>query len=196
MEPVDLQFFAFFVVVLAGALLGLLFDVLRAVRGYYRLTGIWAALGDLLFWVFASAVGAAGIVLGNWGELRLFILVGLGLGLLLHYYLASHVAIRLVIAFLRLLNWIWSTLVWVFMRVFVGPIVLILSLLWQVVGWIWGWLRWGAGGLLSLTEWIGVLFWRPLYRGYRCMRLHYLLGKRRLKRKLRAWLLPPPDDGE
>lgn len=183
MEPVDLQFFSFFVVVLSGLVLGLFFDMLRAIRGRWHLSGLLAILGDLAFWLITTLLMALTLLLGGWGEFRFFMAVGMGVGLALHAWLASRTTIRLVVLILRLLEWIWDTLMWLVMRLVLAPLLLVFRLL-RVAGRMLG----------AVLVWIGLLLWRPVRPTYRFLRLHWLLAKRRLKRKLRRWLLPP-DDG-
>lgn len=179
-EPVDLQFFSFFVVVLSGLVLGFLFDLLRAIRGHWGLSGCLAAASDALFWAVATFVISLTLLLGNWGEFRFFMVVGVAVGLALHFWLASRTTIRVARVVLHLLDWVWDTLCWLVMRLVVAPILLLFNLL-MVVGRLCG----------TFLEWIGRLLWRPLRSTYRCMRLRWLLAKRRIKRKLRRWLLPP-----
>lgn len=195
MEPVDLQFFAFFVVVLTGALLGFLFDILRAIRGHYRPSGCVAAAGDFVFWLAATAALAVALLLGNWGEFRFFMIIGLGLGLGLHYTLASSITIRLAFLVIHVLEWIWDTLMHIVVRLVIGPVRRLASLLLALAQLVWEWALRGGSIVLTLAEWVGILFWRPLRSLYRLLRLRYLLAKRRIKRRLRKLLLPPPDDG-
>lgn len=182
MEPVHLQFFSFVVVVLSGVTLGVLFDLLRAIRGRWGRSGCLVTAGDLAFWVVATCILAVALLLGGWGEFRFFMVVGVGTGLALHFWLGSRTTIRVIWLVLRLFELVWDTLRWVVMRFVVLPLQLLLSLL-------------VAGGRLvgGVLEWVGLLLWRPFRGTYRCMRLRWLLAKRRVKRRLRRWLLPPDD---
>lgn len=96
MSPLDAQLFAFLLLVAVGIGVGFLFDVFRVWRRLlYR--GRWVqAAGDLVFLALAGVLLAGGLVLANWGELRVFVLLGLMAGLGLYFRLASAVAVRLM----------------------------------------------------------------------------------------------------
>lgn len=79
-EPVTVQATVFFLTVAIGLLLGLLFDVYRVARGRLQPGPAATFLGDLLFWCVATAVTFALLIVGNWGELRLYVWVGFLLG--------------------------------------------------------------------------------------------------------------------
>lgn len=186
MQRMELQFYAFFMTVLSGVGLGLLFDLLRAVRSFLRPGQLLAAVGDLLFWSAATVMMASGLFLGNWGEYRFYVLVGILLGLALYYWLASPTILWLTEGLLRLAAWllglIWSLLV----RLIWEPFLAIGRFGYRLVSTV------GQ----RLAEWIVDLLWRwvwrPLVRRpYRWAKLHYLLTKRRVRRALRRWLLGP-----
>jgi len=183
MQRMELQFYAFFMTVLSGVGLGLLFDLLRAVRAFLQ-PGRWlAAIGDLLFWSAATVMIASGLFLGNWGEYRFYVLVGMLLGLGLYYLLASPTILWLAELLLRFIAWLLG-LVWtLLMRLVWVPLVAVARFVYRMVRTVGAW----------LAEWVAEIawrfLWRPLMRPYRCAKLHYLLTKRRVKRTLRRWLL-------
>lgn len=192
LQRLDLQFYSFFAVVLCGAVLGLLFDLLRAVRYHYRPNRWLGALSDLLFWAVATAALSGALFYGNWGEIRFYVLVGILLGLGLYYWLASPVILHVAGLIIALLEWFVNFCITLVLRLVWAPLMALVGALWGAVLILLRWTRalvtglWqGAGQLLG---WI----WRPLIGPYRCFRLHYLLTKRRVKRRLRHWLLGPP----
>lgn len=93
-RPVDLQFYAFFVMVLAGAALGASYDVYRALRGVCRRPGLLGAVADMLFGLVASLLLGLALLLGNWGELRVYVAVGVGIGLALYHEFGAHLFSR------------------------------------------------------------------------------------------------------
>lgn len=101
--PLDLQFYAFFVMVLAGIGLGLLYDVFRAIRQACQLDGLLASLGDILLGLAAAVLLAAAMVIGNWGDLRLYVMVGVVTGLAFYHNTASHLALGLVTGLIKML---------------------------------------------------------------------------------------------
>jgi len=87
--PLDLQLYMFCVLVLAGIGLGLVFDLYRVFRGLTRPKGYVVGLEDLLFWLVVLVFLFGALIVGNWGELRLYVFVALALGLVLYWHLAS-----------------------------------------------------------------------------------------------------------
>ncbi|MGE5592032.1 MAG: spore cortex biosynthesis protein YabQ, partial [Bacillota bacterium] len=91
MTPLDLQFYNVFVMVLAGVALGLCFDTYRVVRRILRPGWLATALGDLIFGLACGLLLAAALVVGNWIQMRLYVLVGLVAGAALYHELAGDV---------------------------------------------------------------------------------------------------------
>lgn len=87
------QTYAFLMTIFAGGIVGLLFDVYRVFRSIFRPRQIATALTDLLYWIAVTPVVFAMLLAGNWGELRFYVLIGLGIGLLLYFQALSPVVI-------------------------------------------------------------------------------------------------------
>jgi spore cortex biosynthesis protein YabQ len=80
MEDVLQQVRVLGVMFAAGWCIGILFDIHRVARGLVRPGLVAGIVGDLAFWCVATAVGAAALLLANWGELRLVPAVAMGAG--------------------------------------------------------------------------------------------------------------------
>jgi spore cortex biosynthesis protein YabQ len=177
---------------LCGALLGMLFDLLRVARGHYRPNVVVGAVADLMFWGVATLALASTLFAGNWGDRRFYVVIALLSGLLLYYWLAGPFVRDVAQLVIDTVEWLVNLLVSLVLRLVWAPIVFLAGLVW--------------GGVLTLGRWalaIGKALWRlldrlglwimtPFIGPYRFMRLHYLLTKRRVKRRLRHWLLGPP----
>lgn len=98
----DGQVETFFLTVVTGALLGLVFDFYRILRGLLRPPWPVTAAADLVYWLLATVMVFVALLFGNWGELRLYVFVGLAAGVLGYYRLFSRQAIRLLVGLLRL----------------------------------------------------------------------------------------------
>lgn len=89
---------------LLGVALGVLYDLLRAVRTHFRLRRWGTGLLDALF----CLLGLVGFLLlmlrGTDGRLRLYLLLGLGAGFLLYRKAVSVWVLRLLLWILRLLG--------------------------------------------------------------------------------------------
>lgn len=76
---------AFLISIGIGIGAGFLFDFYRVARITWRLGRLGTSIGDLLIWVALTLVVFALLLLANWGEVRWYILLGLGLGALLYH---------------------------------------------------------------------------------------------------------------
>lgn|GEM_PF-402538 len=192
MQRLDLQFYAFYMCVLCGAVLGTLFDLLRVARGHYR-PNVWlGAAADLLFWAVGTLALTSALFFGNWGEIRFYVIVGLLLGVGLYYWLASPVVRWLCQALIDAFEWVLNLIATLVMRLLVAPVVWVAGLAWAGAQTLAGWLQGLGRWLWRLIEGLGAWLLEPLVGPYRFMKLHYLLTKRRIKRRLRHWLLGPP----
>lgn len=95
MEPVTSQFYVFFITVAIGFIIGVIFDFYRIVRNFIRPKKIVTNLGDILFWVFITIVVFILLVYGNWVELRLYVFIGLALGIRVYLRIFSNLFIKL-----------------------------------------------------------------------------------------------------
>jgi spore cortex biosynthesis protein YabQ len=192
LQRLDLQFYSFFVIGLCGAVLGLLYDLLRVTRGHYRPNWLVGAGVDLLFWAVATLALSGGLFYGNWGEVRFYVVVGLLLGLGLYFWLASPVVRELIRAVIGVLEWLARLVATLVLKLVWAPLLALAGLVWAGMCVIWRWLLALATGLMYGLERLFGWLAQPLIGPYRCLKLHYLLTKRRVKRRLRHWLLGPP----
>lgn len=89
MVPLMDQFYYFALTIVIGIIAGFCYDIYKVTRGTLRLRRIGTALGDVLFWLVLTAVVFILLLLGNWGEVRLYVLLGLALGAVLYLNLFS-----------------------------------------------------------------------------------------------------------
>lgn len=186
MQRLGLQFYAFFTVVLCGVALAFLFDLLRVARGYFRPNRWLAALADLLFWLAATAAVAGGLLAANWVELRFYVVVGILIGIGLYHWLASDIVVLLTRLLLRTVEWTVSLVIGLFHRLVWTPIVFVARLLWAAVCGAWEAALALTIGILHLLYRLASWMFRPLRGIRRCIRLSYLLMKRRWRRRFRS----------
>lgn len=93
MQPLELQLYGFFVTVLAGCAMGLWFDLLRAVRRRFRPDDAWTVGADLIFWVLCTLTLGAALLAGTRGEVRVQVLLAVGVGVALYLSLGSPVTL-------------------------------------------------------------------------------------------------------
>ncbi len=89
MIPVLTQLQYFFWTVTVGFAIAFSFDFYRALRVFLK-PPRWAVhLCDLFFWILATIVGYLMLLGINWGEVRLYVLIGIGIGAYIYYGLTS-----------------------------------------------------------------------------------------------------------
>lgn len=97
-----MQVETFLLTVVTGMFLGLLFDFYRIMRGVFKPRWLVTSVADLLYWLVATVIVFVALLFGNWGEVRLYVFIGLLTGVLLYYWLLSRPAIRLLIGMIRI----------------------------------------------------------------------------------------------
>jgi spore cortex biosynthesis protein YabQ len=83
------QVVAFAATVATGAFLGILFDFYRVLNRSLRVHPVFTSVTDLLFWVVATVIIFASLLASNWGELRMYVFIGLAGGALLYFRMMS-----------------------------------------------------------------------------------------------------------
>lgn len=91
------QEYMFSVSIMAGMLLGGLWDVYRLLRHYIKLGTFGTAIGDLAYWLISIYMGVTLIFDISYGNIRIFILMGFIIGALLYFYGISRYIIKLFI---------------------------------------------------------------------------------------------------
>jgi len=110
LESLFYQARAFLITIGIGAAAGFCFDYYRVVRRACRLKKVGTYVGDAVFWLAATVIVFMLLLWGNWGEMRLYVLIGLGLGALLYFNLFSRPASRLIRFKFYILHRIWILL--------------------------------------------------------------------------------------
>jgi spore cortex biosynthesis protein YabQ len=85
--PVLDQVIVFSLVVIWGALGGLIFDFYRMIRRIWR-PGRWGtSLGDIGFWLLLTGFTAAFLLLITWGEVRVYVFLAMSIGVGIYFLL-------------------------------------------------------------------------------------------------------------
>ncbi|MBP2655860.1 MAG: yabQ [Firmicutes bacterium] len=95
------QFETFLLTILAGVILGVVFDVYRVMRGVFRPRWIVTSVTDLFYWLLATAIVFVTLIAGNGGEVRFYVFLGLVSGVAVYYRLLSKRAIGILIWLVR-----------------------------------------------------------------------------------------------
>lgn len=110
MESLFYQARAFLITIGIGAAAGFCFDYYRVIRRACRLKKLGTYVGDAVFWLFTTVIVFISLLWGNWGEMRLYVLIGLGLGALLYFNLFSRSVSRVIRFKFFILYKIWTLL--------------------------------------------------------------------------------------
>ncbi|NQS75748.1 MAG: spore cortex biosynthesis protein YabQ [Peptococcaceae bacterium] len=121
MESLLSQARAFFMIIAIGIIAAVGFDYYRAVRRAFKLKRAGIFLGDIIFWLVTTVIVFTLLILANWGEMRLYVFLGLGLGVLLYFCLFSKPVSRLIWIKFYILYRIWQYF------------VLVVSYIWRAV---------------------------------------------------------------
>lgn len=78
------QLIIFFSVIIWGSFIGIIFDIYRSLRQFWR-PGKWGtSLGDLVFWLIITLMTYFVLLLVSWGEVRFYVFLGMGIGLVIY----------------------------------------------------------------------------------------------------------------
>lgn len=109
-EPITEQFMLFFYTILTGVLAGFIYDLYVGIGYVLRFRKISVHVGDILFWLVLTVVVYALLWHYNQGEVRFFVLLGLGAGAVIYHWLCRPVSRKVIIFCLvqvvRVLCWI------------------------------------------------------------------------------------------
>lgn len=86
---IETQLGYFFSTILAGFIVGMMFDVYRVIRGSNPPNKIIAAISDILFWILSALVSFVFLIVTNNGDLRYYTFVGIIIGILFYFKIIS-----------------------------------------------------------------------------------------------------------
>jgi len=152
------QAWLFLSTVLVGAAIGLFYDVFRIFRKTARHSTLAVQLEDLFFWVAATGLTFYYMLHRNYGEIRVFALVGVGIGLVLYLATISRLVLFIFVAIVNYLK----RVVAVAFKIILIPLKLIFS-----------WLRPPMAKVYKITR-------------MKTMRVKRY-GKNKIKKSVREW---------
>lgn len=105
--PLMDQFYYFALTIVIGMVAGFCYDLYKVTRGTLKLRRIGTALGDVLFWLVLTGVVFALLLLGNWGEVRVYVMLGLALGAVIYLNIFSRRTTSILQWTFRTLRQLW-----------------------------------------------------------------------------------------
>lgn len=161
LEPLVGQVYAFTATVVIGAVAGFCFDYYRVLREIYRPKKVGTYLGDSIFWLITTILVFGMLLMGNWGEMRLYVLIGLSWGVLVYFYFLSAALRRLIRLKFFLFYKIWYLIIQtgLFIWLVVSfPLRLVLLVLSYPAGWL-------KSLLTKARLKLGLVFFKPVGGG-------------------------------
>lgn len=93
---ISFQFELFITALFIGFFLGLCYDFLRIIRIYFTHNNVAIGVEDIVYWSFMSVIIFMIILYQNDGEIRVFFILTMLLGMLLYRISISNIVIKLI----------------------------------------------------------------------------------------------------
>jgi spore cortex biosynthesis protein YabQ len=120
----------------SGVLIGLLFDLYRVLARELHFPRWLIPLLDLLYWLIATVLVFRMLLYGNFGQVRLFIFLGLFAGYTLYFLVLSEGAVRLILFIIRIVEAIIHFLVRTVEICIIRPVMLLYKLVVTLLGFV------------------------------------------------------------
>ena len=119
------QAYLFLIFVLDGFIIGLLFDFFRILRKTFKTSDIITYIQDILFWILTGLVVLYSIFIFNNGEMRIYIFLGILIGIVLYILLLSKYIIKINVFIINKIKWFVS----IILRIIFMPFKFIFNIL-------------------------------------------------------------------
>ena len=100
----------FFIFIINGLLIGLLFDFFRILRKAIKTSDFITYIEDILFWIFTGLIILYSIFTYNNGEIRLFMFIAILIGIIIYMALISKFIISANMLIINTVKKIFSTI--------------------------------------------------------------------------------------
>lgn len=98
------QAYLFFIFIINGIIIGLLFDFFRILRKSFKTPDIITYIEDLLFWILTGFIVLYSIFTFNNGEIRLYMILAIILGAIIYLLVASSYIIKINVTILNFIK--------------------------------------------------------------------------------------------
>lgn len=119
-----------------GWALGVVFDAYRVLTGQLRLPRLFIHLLDFVFWLTATLSVFRVLFYSNYGQVRLFVFIGLVAGCSFHYCFTTGITIKLVLWIVRAVKWLYKLLLRTIDLLVVTPIIWIYRMVIAILGFL------------------------------------------------------------
>lgn len=118
----EMQWMTLLWMLISGSALGVVFDSIRIVEWRYRFPRWSIHVLDLLYWVWAALYVFRTLYRTNEGELRLYVFLGLFLGVWIYFLCLSAIIEKFMVTLLKITEKIYLTSVQVFRILVIEPL--------------------------------------------------------------------------
>lgn len=119
------QAYLFAIFVINGVLIGILFDIFRILRKSFKTADFITYIEDIIFWILTGIVTLYFIFNYNNGEIRLYIFLGIILGVLLYMLTISSYIVKFSVYIITFIKNILSKII----KIIIFPIKFVLNII-------------------------------------------------------------------
>lgn len=163
----SMQYLTVLAMGLSGAVLGAVYDVYRTILKEWRYLRFLSAILDFAFWVFALGLVLWALQWANNGDVRLYIFLLLGIGLVLYRLLLRDFVVGSTVRMVLAITYFVKMLYRLFLVVVVGPVLWLWAAMFglfravdRLAAVLEDVILWPFKPLLNLIEWTGRLLYR------------------------------------
>ena len=98
------QAYLFLIFILVGVIIGLLFDFFRILRKSFSTKDFVTYIEDIIFWILAGLILLYSICTFSNGEIRLFMVLGIGIGILIYIVTFSSFIIKVNVSIITFIK--------------------------------------------------------------------------------------------
>ena len=104
-ELLESQINTLFIFAITGFIIGILFDFFRIQRKVFKTYDIITYIQDILFWILTGLIVLYSIFVFNNGEMRIYIFLGILIGIILYVLLFSKYVIKINVFIINKIKW-------------------------------------------------------------------------------------------
>lgn len=132
----QVQFLTLGMMLCSGWLLGSLFDTIRIVTTQMRLSRWFLHLVDVLFGLVSALLVFRLLYISNSGEIRLFVFIGLIIGIMTYFIWLSRSVVKVIEFLLECVKKCYRFVIWLLNGMIVRPLIGLYKLLLALIGMI------------------------------------------------------------
>ena len=125
---VENQAYLFLVFSLTGIIIGIIYDIFRVLRKSFKTSDIITYFEDILFWIITGILILYNIWFFNNGEIRIFMFLGILIGILIYILILSNITRKILFLFFNILKKSINSIKFIF-----NPIILIITKLYKKI---------------------------------------------------------------